>query len=79
LLGAKRRDPQLLTVSAGLGIYVTAHAIGFGVRQLISKDYGWIPGLFMVLAHLVSVYIWWTAFRPAPKISAAPNAVLTRN
>ena len=72
LLGATRRDAQLLTVSAGLGLQVTAQALGFGIRHLMSPRHRWMPDLFMEMAHLVSVYIWWRAFRPAARPGVLP-------
>lgn len=76
LLGAKKRDAQLLTVSAGLGLQVTAQAIGFGVRHLMTPRHRWMPDLFMVIAHTISVLIWLRAFRPAarPPGGVAPLA-----
>jgi hypothetical protein len=74
MLGATRRDAQLLTVSAGLGLQVTAQALGFGIRHLLSPKHRWMPDLFMVMAHLVSVYIWWRAFRPAARPGVPPMA-----
>ncbi len=74
LLGARRRDAQLLAVCAGLGLQVTAQALGFGVRQLLPSRHRWMPDLFMTLAHLVSVYIWWRALRPAARTGAPPIA-----
>lgn len=73
LLSAKARDRQLLMVSAGLGLQVTAQAIGFGIRQFLSGDQRWIVDLFMMIAHLPSIYLWVLAFRPAPK--AAGNLI----
>lgn len=74
LLGAHKRDAQLLTVSTGLGLQVTAQAIGFGIRHLITTKHRWMPDLFMMLAHTVSVYIWWRAFRPPPRQDITPMA-----
>jgi len=78
LLGAKKRDRQLLMVSAGLGLQVTAQAIGFGIRQFLSGDQRWIVDLFMMMAHLPSIYLWVIAFRPAPQAAnglAAPSEI----
>jgi hypothetical protein len=77
LLGATRRDAQLLTVCAGLGLQVTAQAIGFGVRHLLPVRHRWMPDLFMIMAHLVSVYIWCRAFRLAARRGAPPIAAAT--
>jgi hypothetical protein len=72
LIGARRRDAQLLTVCAGLGLQVTAQALGFGIRQLLPSRHRWMPDLFMTIAHLISVYIWWRAFRPASRGMVSP-------
>jgi hypothetical protein len=74
LLGATQRDAQLLTVSTGLGLQVTAQAIGFGIRHFMSPRHRWMPDLFMTVAHLGSVYIWWRAFRPPSRRGVAPMA-----
>ena len=34
LIGTKKRDPLLLTVSAGLGVAVTGAAIAFGLQAV---------------------------------------------
>jgi hypothetical protein len=67
LIGARRRDAQLITVCAGLGLQVTGQAIGFGTRHLLPQKHRWIPDAFMAAAHLASIYIWWRAFRPASR------------
>jgi hypothetical protein len=75
LIGATRRDSQLITVCAGLGLQVTGQALGFGTRHLLPQPYRWIPGMFMAAVHLASIYIWWRAFRPAPRRGVAPMPV----
>src|SRR5580704_7015967 len=35
IIGSKRRDPLLLTLSVGLGVMVTGWAISFGLRELV--------------------------------------------
>jgi hypothetical protein len=72
LLGSRKRDPQLLTVSAGFGVVVTGVAISFGCRRLSH-----LPGagshnlalmaadLVFVLAHLTGALTLCWAFRPA--------------
>ena len=75
LLGARRRNAQLLTVSAGLGLQVTAQALGFGIRHLLPQRHRWMPDLLMMMVHLVSVYIWWRAFRSSARQAAAPMVV----
>jgi hypothetical protein len=72
LIGARKRDAQLLSVCAGLGLQVTAQALGYGIRQLLPSRHRWMPDVFMMLAHLISVYIWWRAFRPASRPTQGP-------
>ncbi len=64
LLGSKRRDPQLLLVSLGVGIAVTGAAIAWGVRLLVRAEYWWAPNIFLILTYLAGVAIWCWAFRP---------------
>jgi hypothetical protein len=66
LLGSRRRDPKLLTVSAGFGIIATGVAICFGLRLLVM-----VPGAafravseIFVFAHLAGSMILCWAFRP---------------
>jgi hypothetical protein len=69
LLTSRKRDPQLLTVSIGVGVAVAGQAIGFGVRHFISdgSTAREFPDMFMTLTHVLSVFIWCTAFRsPRP-------------
>jgi hypothetical protein len=72
LIGARRRDGQLIAVSAGLGLQVTGQALGFGTRHLVPQRYRWIPDVFMAAVHLASIYIWWRAFRPAARRDVPP-------
>ncbi|MEO8100604.1 MAG: hypothetical protein ABI811_23095 [Acidobacteriota bacterium] len=68
LLMSKRRDPQLLTVSAGLGLAVAGSALTFGLRKFTWHD---SDVLFVVsnFAHyftqIGSLLIWCKAFWPA--------------
>ena len=80
LIASKKRDPQLLTVSAGLGVLVTGAAISFGLRHFIpAGGFRWIPDLFLMLTHLGGVLIWVAAFRrrqtkntkPTPAVSVS--------
>jgi hypothetical protein len=74
LIMNRRRDPQLLTVSAGLGIAMASAAMTFGVRQLTQSDS--IGRVAADYAHralqIASVLIWCWAFRPVRK--PAPSA-----
>lgn len=65
ILASKRRDPQLITVSAGLGIVVAGTAIAYGTRHLLGESQlGAVGFLFMNLAQLFGWIIWCVAFRP---------------
>jgi hypothetical protein len=78
LIASKRRDPELLTVSAGMGIAVTGAAISFGLRHFISlSGPRWIPDLFLLLTHLTGLIIWCWAFRPAAKPRQVPSDAVT--
>ena len=78
LIATKKRDPLLLTVSAGLGVAVTGAAIAFGLRRFtppggITQQ---LANLFKTGTYLASVAIWCWAFRPqAGKSPTAPAAV----
>jgi hypothetical protein len=67
ILGKKGRDPQLLMVSAGVGIAVTGLAIYYGLLQFMISYAAvrWLPDLFNGLTHLAGLAIWCWAFRPA--------------
>jgi len=76
LIGTKKRDPVLLTVSAGLGIAVTGAAIAFGLRRFtpIQSTPQQLADLFKTITYLASVAIWCWAFRPSARKSPAPPA-----
>jgi hypothetical protein len=69
LIGSKRRDRQLLTVSVGLGLAVAGQAVGFGLRQFTTNHVGRDAAyLFLLLIHLTGIGVWCWAFwkeRPA--------------
>ena len=66
IIGTKKRDPQLLMVSAGVGIAVTGLAIYYGLLQFMSSDaVRWLPDLFHGMTHVAGIAIWCWAFRPA--------------
>src|ERR1019366_3872131 len=67
ILGSKKRDPLLLTLSVGLGIMVTGWAISFGIRELLPNPEKWIGDAIGVLSWLASVSLWCWAFRPGAK------------
>lgn len=65
LIASRKRDPKLLTVSAGLGVVVTGTAIALGVQHLVSQTrLGSIGYLLMNLTQLAGWAIWCWAFRP---------------
>jgi len=72
LIGNKRRNRQLLTVSAGLGIAVAGAAVSYGVRQLVGRwtPHGapmWLIDTVLPITNVASVAVWCSAFRPAAK------------
>lgn len=80
LLANKKRDPQLLTVTAGLGARVAATALLLGLRQFtegggIGRE---IADIAARLSIVAGTLIWCWAFRPAtrPK-KPAPAAIQT--
>ncbi|HYV61942.1 MAG TPA: hypothetical protein VE958_04680 [Bryobacteraceae bacterium] len=78
LIGTKKRDPLLLTVSAGLGVAVTGAAIAYGLRRFTppTSTPQQLANLFKTLTYLASVAIWCWAFRPAARKSHAPPAAV---
>jgi hypothetical protein len=64
LVANRKRDPQLLAVSAGLGVAVTGAAISYGVRGYFSTKTIWVPDAFMSATFVVCMLIWCWTFRP---------------
>jgi hypothetical protein len=62
LLRAKRKDVQLLMLSAGLGILTAGKAIGHSLRVL-SKESLVAGNAFVVVSALLSFAIWFWTFR----------------
>jgi hypothetical protein len=79
LIGTKKRDPLLLSVSAGLGVAVTGAAIAFGLRRFtpIQSTPQQLADLFKTITYLTSVAIWCWAFRPSARKTPAPPATVT--
>lgn len=73
LLANRRRDPQLVTLSIGLGILTSSAAIGWGARLWLAEDSRWVVDMFMTLAEIGCVLLWCWVFRPKPQ-SRAGNA-----
>jgi hypothetical protein len=65
IIGKKKRDPQLLMVSAGLGIAVAGLAIYYGLLQFMASDaVRWLPDLFHGVTQLAGNAVWCWAFWP---------------
>jgi len=79
LIGTKKRDALLLTVSAGLGVAVTGAAIAFGLRRFTPHGgtTQQLANLFKTITYLASVAIWCWAFRPRAGKSPAPRAAVS--
>jgi hypothetical protein len=78
LLGMRRRDTQLLTVSAGLGVIVTGSAVFYGLLATFRKDpeITAMLNLGYVLSRSAGLAIWCWAFwrirKTDPAMSASP-------
>ena len=77
LLGSKKRDKQLLMITAGLGARVAATAALLGLRQLTASGGSAreVADLAARLTIVAGALIWCWAFWPAQR-RAAPNAAL---
>jgi hypothetical protein len=82
LLTNRKRDPELVTLSIGVGILTSSAAIAWGARQWLSQANRWPVDIFMTIAHLATVILWCWLFRPkawrsgqaVPPGAAPPNA-----
>lgn len=79
LIQSKKRDPQILAMSLGLGILLTSFAIGYGLRHFIPQG-GFTAAfnLFLNLAQLGAWLICCRAFWPARRHKMPGAAVLTQ-
>ena len=78
LIQSKKRDPQILAVSIGLGILVTGTAISYGLRHF-STPQGDLRALFNLLLNLIQLsawLIWCRTFWPPPRRKIPFAAVL---
>jgi hypothetical protein len=73
LLTSRKRDPQLVKVSIGVGVAVAGQAIGFGIRRFLPDTAGSrdLPDIFMALTHIAGVLLWCSAFRYRAKSAPA--------
>jgi hypothetical protein len=77
LLTNRRRDPQLLTISMGVGIAVTSAAVVWGARLMFSDPNRWPLDTFAVLMKVASLLLWCWVFRPRSPRSAPPRVATT--
>lgn len=77
MLSNKRRDTQLLRVSAGLGVLVTGAALAYGLRQFTmgGGNARGLANLVKTVTYVTSMLIWCWAFRPATRKTRTPAAV----
>lgn len=78
LIQLKKRDPQILAVSVGLGILVTGTAVFYGFRHFIPQGaFTAMFNLFINLTQLAAWLIWCRAFWPAPRSKITGAAVVS--
>ena len=59
---SETRDPQRLMIAGGLGLQMTGEAIGQALRQMrVSHEVTVAGSIFIVLTHLLCLFIWWRA------------------
>jgi hypothetical protein len=63
LLSNRRRNPQLVTLSIGVGIATASAAIAWGARRWVPKTDRWTVDSFMLITHIASVLLWCWVFR----------------
>lgn len=79
LIGSKRKDSQLLTVSAGLGVAVTGQAVYYGLRLLTTAPLvRSTSDVINVLTYLAGVAIWCWAFRPVVQVASRSEEALPK-
>jgi hypothetical protein len=70
LIANPQREHQLLLLSGGLGIQFTGRAIGAAIQHVATQSH-WsslslFGGMISTTAFLLSLYVWWQAFRTVP-------------
>jgi hypothetical protein len=65
LISTKRKDHQLLMITAGLGLQFTGEAIGNALRQMSQhRPVVLLTGnILLGASHLMRLYVWLEAFR----------------
>jgi hypothetical protein len=77
LIANKHRDPQLVTLSTGLGVMVTGGAVSRGFIHFVPLGFRWIPYVLLLLIHVFVLLAWCWAFRSPAKRGPAPSDVLS--
>jgi hypothetical protein len=77
LLANRRRDPQLLTISMGVGLAATSAAVVWGARLWVADPNRWPLDTFAVLMHAASLLLWCWAFRPKSSSPKSPPTPVT--
>jgi len=76
LISSRRKDPQLLLITGGLGIRFTGEAIGDAIRQLAyRRRIKWLSlsgSVLITLVDLLCLFVWWHAFREQSPVNGAP-------
>jgi len=76
LIQARKRDPQIVAVSIGLGILVTGTAISYGLRHFkLQGEFTALYNLFLNLTQLGAWLIWCRAFWPPKKPRIPATAI----
>lgn len=79
LIQSKKRDPQILALSIGLGILVTGTAVSYGFRHFSPEgQFTALINIFLNLTQLAAWLIWSRAFWPARKPGIPGPPVLTQ-
>ncbi len=76
LLTSKKRDGELLTLSAGLGVILSVQAVAFGIRHFMPNQRE-VPDFLHDFSHVVGMYILCSALWPKPRKSDAPSTPVT--
>ena len=67
LVASRKRDPVLFLLSGGLGLQFAGQAAGHSLRQLAARPQSqvlkWTGNIFLLLANLACLYLWWRTFR----------------
>ncbi|MEQ1949182.1 MAG: hypothetical protein ABL995_18460 [Bryobacteraceae bacterium] len=72
MLTQRRKDAQLMKVSAGLGLGVTGIAIAYGVRPFLPADWHWLTDVFKSVVLTGMLAIWcWAFWRTAPQTATS--------